>query len=54
MWDDVSTTMRSISTLKINTLNEEDAEDADLPQFMKMATKRASTIMPNTYNKYNY
>ena len=53
VWDDVSTSMRSISTLEINSLNDEDPEDADLPPLMKMATKRAA-IKPNAYDKYNY
>ena len=43
------------SAEEISNLNDEDPSDADLPEFMKVATKRgASAIKPNIYNKYNY
>jgi len=54
-WDDVSTSMKTISAEEISNLNDEDPSDADLPEFMKVATKRgARAIKPNIYNKYNY
>lgn len=54
-WDDVSTSMKTISAEEISTLNDEDTGDRDLPDFMKVATKRgASSIKSNIYNKYNY
>ena len=52
-WDDVSTTMKTLSRTEVNSLSEVDPSDVDLPDFMKSATKRAS-IMPNVYDKYNY
>ena len=54
IWDDVSTTMKTISAVKVNSLNDEDPSDANLPDFMKNATKKAATIQSNIYETYNY
>ena len=35
VWDDISTTMRTISTSEVNSLNDEDPQDVDLPPLMK-------------------
>lgn len=56
VWDDVSTSMKTITQVEINSIDDDDdPADKDLPAFMKSATKRAtSTIKPNIYSKYNY
>jgi len=55
VWDDVATTMKTITTESINSLNDEDPGDTDLPAFMKTATKKAATTFKaNNYEKYNY
>ena len=53
-WDDVSTTMKTISQAEINSINDDDPADVDLPDFMKNATKKAASIKPNIYDTYNY
>jgi len=55
VWDDVATTMKTITTDSVNSLNDEDPGDIDLPAFMKTATKKAATTFKaNNYEKYNY
>jgi len=55
VWDDVATTMKTITTESINSLNGEDPGDTDLSAFMKTATKKAATTFKaNNYEKYNY
>ena len=54
-WDGVNTSMKTINQNEINGINDEDPSDADLPAFMKVATKKAATsFKPNRYDKHNY
>ena len=53
-WDDVSTTMKRIPCNEVNSFNEENPGDIDLPNFMKSATRKVDTINANNYDKYNY
>jgi len=54
-WDGIATSMKTINQNEINDINEEDPSDADLPAFMKVATKKAATsFKPNRYDKHNY
>ena len=47
-WDGVVTAMKTINLNEINGINDEDPSDADLPAFMKVATKKAATsFKPN-------
>ena len=55
IWDDVATTMKTISENKINNLSNEDPGDIHLPEFMKAAsTKATNSFKANDYKKYNY
>ena len=54
-WDVASTAMKTIPPNEINSLNDEDPGDIDLPEFMKKATKKAATTFKaNNFEKYNY
>ena len=57
VWDDVSTSMKTIAPEEINILNDEDPGDTALPDFMKKTLRKAAALpsyKANTYDKYNY
>ena len=54
-WDGFVTSMKTINQNEINGINDEDPSGADLPAFMKVATKKAATsFKPNRYDKHKY